>query len=190
MTMIADSRIIRRERLLADVTTRRATVRLPLLFRQRFHGHVGGYDIFHAIRQIVELLREPRYNSFHRDGSDTTIMCRRTHIVRSSLNASYRWRHVFLVGFSTPGRYRWWTALVPGCYSCQMSSATCCPRSAVRWRSRWSSGSPLHATSIFRTNWSNGDICKVCLYEFHHEYMYRDKCKIMYTDTDSLIYHI
>jgi len=37
------------------------------------------------------------------------------------------------------------------------------------------------------------DISKVCLYEFHHEYMspmYRDKCKIMYTDTDSLIYHI
>ncbi|KYN31630.1 hypothetical protein ALC56_14129 [Trachymyrmex septentrionalis] len=32
---------------------------------------------------------------------------------------------------------------------------------------------------------------KVCLYKFHHEYMlpmYRDKCKIMYTDTDSLIY--
>jgi len=31
------------------------------------------------------------------------------------------------------------------------------------------------------------------LYEFHHEYMsptYSDKCKIMYTDTDSLIYHI
>ena len=37
------------------------------------------------------------------------------------------------------------------------------------------------------------DISKVCLYEFHHEYMspmYRDKCKIMYTDTDSLIYYI
>ncbi|XP_029673716.1 uncharacterized protein LOC115241896 [Formica exsecta] len=37
------------------------------------------------------------------------------------------------------------------------------------------------------------DISKTCLYEFHHEYMvplYRDKCKIMYTDTDSLIYHI
>jgi len=36
------------------------------------------------------------------------------------------------------------------------------------------------------------DISKVCLYEFHHEYMspmYRDKCKIMFTDTDSLIYH-
>ena len=34
------------------------------------------------------------------------------------------------------------------------------------------------------------DISKVCLYEFHHKYMspmYRDKCKIMYTDTDSLI---
>ncbi|XP_026831409.1 uncharacterized protein LOC113563669 [Ooceraea biroi] len=37
------------------------------------------------------------------------------------------------------------------------------------------------------------DISKVCLYEFHHEYMlplYRDKCKVVYTDTDSLIYHI
>ena len=37
------------------------------------------------------------------------------------------------------------------------------------------------------------DISKLCLYEFHHEYMspmYRDKCKIMYIDTDSLIYHI
>ena len=35
------------------------------------------------------------------------------------------------------------------------------------------------------------DISKVCLYEFHHEYMspmYHDKCKIMYTD--NLIYHI
>jgi len=37
------------------------------------------------------------------------------------------------------------------------------------------------------------DISKTCLYEFHHEYMlplYREKCKVMYTDTDSLIYHI
>ncbi|KYN29139.1 hypothetical protein ALC57_01430 [Trachymyrmex cornetzi] len=37
------------------------------------------------------------------------------------------------------------------------------------------------------------DISKVCLYEFHHEYMspmFQDKCKIMYTDTDSLIYRI
>ncbi|RLU21120.1 hypothetical protein DMN91_005493 [Ooceraea biroi] len=37
------------------------------------------------------------------------------------------------------------------------------------------------------------NISKTCLYEFHHEYMvpfYRDKCKIMYTDTDSLMYHI
>jgi len=37
------------------------------------------------------------------------------------------------------------------------------------------------------------DISKTCLYEFHHDYMssmYRKKCKIMYTDTDSLIYHI
>ena len=37
------------------------------------------------------------------------------------------------------------------------------------------------------------DISKTCLYEFHHEYMvplYRDKCKVMYTDTDSLVYHV
>ena len=35
------------------------------------------------------------------------------------------------------------------------------------------------------------EISKLRLYEFHYEYMiplYRDKCKIMYTDTDSLIY--
>jgi len=37
------------------------------------------------------------------------------------------------------------------------------------------------------------NISKICLYDFHHEYMvqlFRDKCKIMYTDTDSLIYHV
>ncbi|XP_050447449.1 uncharacterized protein LOC126849549 [Cataglyphis hispanica] len=37
------------------------------------------------------------------------------------------------------------------------------------------------------------DISKVCLYEFHHEYMlplYHENCKVMYTDTDSLIYYI
>jgi len=34
------------------------------------------------------------------------------------------------------------------------------------------------------------DVSKICLYEFHHEYVLRDKCKIMYTDTNSLIYHI
>ncbi|XP_036144958.1 uncharacterized protein LOC118646366 [Monomorium pharaonis] len=37
------------------------------------------------------------------------------------------------------------------------------------------------------------DIFKTCLYEFHHEYMlplYRDKCKVMHTDTDSLVYHV
>ena len=35
------------------------------------------------------------------------------------------------------------------------------------------------------------EISKLRLYEFHYEYiipLYRDKCKIMYTDTDSLIY--
>jgi len=36
------------------------------------------------------------------------------------------------------------------------------------------------------------DISKTCLYEFHHymSLMYRKKCKVMYTDADSLIYHI
>ncbi|XP_018401236.1 PREDICTED: uncharacterized protein LOC108778519 [Cyphomyrmex costatus] len=37
------------------------------------------------------------------------------------------------------------------------------------------------------------DISKVCLYEFHHEYMvhmFNKNCKIMYTDTGSLIYRI
>ncbi|XP_029672378.1 uncharacterized protein LOC115241009 [Formica exsecta] len=37
------------------------------------------------------------------------------------------------------------------------------------------------------------DVSKNCLYEFHYEYMlplYRDKCRIMYTDTDSLIYRV
>jgi len=37
------------------------------------------------------------------------------------------------------------------------------------------------------------DLLKICLYEFHYEYMfplYRNKCKIMYTDTESLVYHI
>jgi len=36
------------------------------------------------------------------------------------------------------------------------------------------------------------DISKTYLYEFHHDYissMYRKKCKVMYADTDSLIYH-
>jgi len=36
------------------------------------------------------------------------------------------------------------------------------------------------------------DISKTC-YEFHHNYMasmYREKCKVMYTDMDGLIYHI
>jgi len=37
------------------------------------------------------------------------------------------------------------------------------------------------------------NISKTCLYEFHHDYtlpMYRDKCKVMYTNTNNLIYLI
>jgi len=37
------------------------------------------------------------------------------------------------------------------------------------------------------------DLSKICLDEFHYEYMfplYREKYKIMYTDTDSLVHHI
>jgi len=35
-------------------------------------------------------------------------------------------------------------------------------------------------------------VSKICLYELHYEYMfplYREKCKIMYTNIDSLVYH-
>ncbi|XP_071575610.1 uncharacterized protein [Temnothorax nylanderi] len=37
------------------------------------------------------------------------------------------------------------------------------------------------------------EISKTCLYEFHYDYMaplYRDRCRILYTDTDSLIYSL
>ncbi|XP_070169356.1 uncharacterized protein [Polyergus mexicanus] len=37
------------------------------------------------------------------------------------------------------------------------------------------------------------DISKIRLYKFHYEYMlplYRDKCRVMYTDTDNLIYRV
>ena len=64
MAMIADPRIVRRERFLANMATRRATVRLQLFFRQRFHGYVGGCYIFNLMRQIIELSREPRYAIF------------------------------------------------------------------------------------------------------------------------------
>ena len=55
MAMITDSCV---EWFLADVTLRRATIRLPLLFRQR-HGHVSRYQIFHSMRQVLKLLPEP-----------------------------------------------------------------------------------------------------------------------------------
>ena len=50
-------------------------LRLPLFFRQRFHEHVGGYEIFYAMRQIVELSREPRYTIFIATELTTTITC-------------------------------------------------------------------------------------------------------------------
>lgn len=37
------------------------------------------------------------------------------------------------------------------------------------------------------------DISKIYLYKFHYDYMkiqFQDNCKVLYTDTDSLIYHI
>ena len=50
------SRFVGHERFLANVTTRHATVRL--FFRQRFHGHVDGYDIFYMMCQVLELSRD------------------------------------------------------------------------------------------------------------------------------------
>jgi len=51
-----------RKRFLADMTTRRATP--PIVLSTRFHGYVGGYNIFHAMRQVLKLSREPRYTVF------------------------------------------------------------------------------------------------------------------------------
>jgi len=51
MIMIVYPRV-RREQFLANVTTRRTTVRLPLFFRQRFYRHISEYNIFHAMRQV------------------------------------------------------------------------------------------------------------------------------------------
>ena len=58
-------------------------------------------------------------------------------------------------GGHIPGRRRRWTVLVLDCCSYQIQ-ATCRPCSAVDGTG-WSSGSPLRAIAIFRTNWSNGD---------------------------------
>jgi len=85
MAMIADPHMGRRK-FLVNVTPRCATVRLALFFRQCFHGHVGGYDIFHSMRQIIELSCEPRYTVFiATEMTDMTITRRRTNIVRSTL---------------------------------------------------------------------------------------------------------
>jgi len=79
MRWIADSRIVWRESFFADVTTHRATVRFPLLFS--FHGHVGGYNIFHA--PIIELSCELRYTVFIAMEDTITRHC--TRIACSSL---------------------------------------------------------------------------------------------------------
>jgi len=165
MTMIVVSRVVRRERFLTDVTTRRTTVRLLLLFRQRFHRHIGRYDSFHTMRQIVELSRELHCTVFI-----STEVIRRCVVIRASYVVACtkcfmplnRVRRCVFLGFCsyverTPGRHRPWTALISGCYSCRIWTI-CCFRSAVGWRS-WSSGSPLRAT--FRMSWSvNEGICK------------------------------
>jgi len=36
----------------------------PIVLSTRFHGYVGGYNIFHAMRQVLKLSREPRYTVF------------------------------------------------------------------------------------------------------------------------------
>ncbi|KMQ82259.1 hypothetical protein RF55_23628, partial [Lasius niger] len=48
----------------------------------------------------------------------------------------------------------------------------------------------FYSRSIFSENLIAVELRRL---EFHHEYMspmYRDKCRVMYTDTDSLIYYI
>jgi len=57
MSMIVYLGVVRRERFLADVTTRRATVCLPLFF-DNVSMHVSGYDIFHVMCQVLELSRQ------------------------------------------------------------------------------------------------------------------------------------
>ena len=57
MAMIAYLCAIRRERFLANVTTRRATVHLPLFFRHCFDSvsmHVSGYDSFYTMQRKHE----------------------------------------------------------------------------------------------------------------------------------------
>ena len=80
----------------------------------------------------------------------------------------------------------------------------------IKWDGRYSAmiAKPnFYSCSVFAENWIAVEMrkievkfdkpiyvyaySKVCLYEFH-EYkspMYRNKCKIMYMDTDSLIYY-
>ena len=144
MTIIADSRVIRCERFLADVTPRRATVRLPLLFRQRFHGYVNRYQIFHAMRQVLKLPTKPlvatRTNCYC-DGTNTTITRRRTRIACSVLwwilHADDIRRTSLLDSIFRRTHSRSAKALIPDCYSCRIW-AICCPRSAIKWHSRLS----------------------------------------------------
>ena len=79
MTMITNPPVVRRERFFTNMASRRVTIRLPLFFRQRFH--ISEYDIFHSMRQIVKLSREPRYTVF----IAMEVITRRTCIARSIL---------------------------------------------------------------------------------------------------------
>jgi len=85
-------------------------------------------------------------------------------------------------------------------------------RFLIRWDGRYGAKPNFHSRSFFSENliaiemrklkvkfnkpiyigMCILDISKICLYEFHHEYMaplFRKKCKVMYIDTN-LIYHI
>jgi len=79
MTMITNLCIIDQcEWFLANVAPRRVTVRLLFFFRQRFHGYVSGYDIFHCAKSLS--CRANYAISLHHDGSNTMITHHRTRI--------------------------------------------------------------------------------------------------------------
>jgi len=72
--MITDSRIVRRERFLADMTTRRATVCLHCCLDNVCMDTLA--DTIFFMRQIIELLRKSRYTHFI-----TTEVIRRLYVV-------------------------------------------------------------------------------------------------------------